>query len=283
MEAAGVSGEAGVGETGSAGERAGGVSGAGGLSGAAEGVGEQALRVGWRAPEVEQELPQLRLILARARVTRAGAVNGRSPPGVRQRVHECANRYRGARAIGVRREPVPSAYRVFYRQIGLDPEVVRTPIEAVVLERMMHGGFRSEGLLADALLIALIDTGVPVWALDAAALDGELGVRLSRAGEPLGRAPDAPMLPAGRLVVADRLGPGAGLGPGDGPDGAEGSVVLGSLFGELAPDCRPGAHTQELELFAVQVAGVPTLYVEEALWSSRAILEQGYSPSEKHW
>ncbi|MGO9249640.1 MAG: hypothetical protein ACLQQB_12785 [Solirubrobacteraceae bacterium] len=222
--------------------------------------GGQAPRVGWRAREVEDELPQLRLILARARLTKTGAANGRSPRGVRQRVHECSNRYRGARAVGVRREPVPAAYRVFYRQIGLDPEVARTPIEAVVLERMMHGGFRSEGLLADALLIALIDTGVPVWALDAAALDGELGVRLSREGEPLGRAPDAPdapMLPAGRLVVAD------------------GSAALGLLFGELARDCEPGARTLEVELFAVQVAGVPTLYVEEALWTCRAILTGG--------
>jgi hypothetical protein len=241
--------------------------------------GEQALRIGWRAPEIEEELPQLRLILARARLTKSGAANGRSPRGVQQRVHECSNRYRGARAVGVRREPVPSAYRVFYRQIGLDPEVARTPLEAVVLERMKHGGFYSEGLLADALLIALIDTGVPVWALDAATLDGELGVRLSRAGEPLGRvsdapdtramreppdarnasdlrnASDAPMLPAGRLVVAD------------------GSAALGLLFGELARDCEPGAHTRELELFAVQVAGVPTLYVEEALWSCCAVLE----------
>ena len=217
---------------------------------------EQALRIGWRAPEVEDELPQLRLILARACLAKAGAAAGRSPRDVRQRVHECANRYRGARAVGVRREPVPSAYRVFYRQIGLDPEVARTPLEAVVLERMMHGGFYSEGLLADALLIALIDTGVPVWALDAAALDGELGVRLSRAGEPLGGAPDAPLLPGGRLVVAD------------------GSAALGLLFGELAHDRAPGARTLEVELLAVQVAGVPTLYVEEALWNCRAILQQ---------
>ncbi len=74
---------------------------------------------------------------------------------------------KGARAVGVRREPVPSAYRVFYRQIGLDPEVARTPIEEAVLERMLRGGFLSEGLLQDVLLIALVDTGVPVWALDA--------------------------------------------------------------------------------------------------------------------
>jgi DNA/RNA-binding domain of Phe-tRNA-synthetase-like protein len=217
---------------------------------------EQAPRIGWRAPEVEEELPQLRIVVSHARLSRAGAARRGSPPGVERRLHDLSNRYRGARAVGVRREPVPSAYRVFYRQIGLDPEVARTPIEEAVLERMLRGGFLSEGLLQDVLLIALVDTGVPVWALDARAVHGELGVRLSREGEPLGRASDAWSLPAGRLVVADD------------------TVALGLLFGELAEDCEPGARTRELTLFAVQVAGVPMLYVEEALWSARHGLER---------
>jgi len=212
--------------------------------------------IGWRAPEVEEELPQLRLVVSNARLAKAGATRRASPRGVERRLHELSNRYKGARAVRVRREPVPSAYRVFYRQIGLDPEIARTPIEAAVLERMLHGGFLSEGLLADVLLIALVDTGVPVWALDAAAVDGELGVRLSREGEPLGRASDAWSLPAGRLVIADS------------------SVALGLLFGEVAGDCQPGARTRELELFAVQVSGVPTLYIEEALWTCRNGLER---------
>jgi hypothetical protein len=212
--------------------------------------------IGWRAREIEEELPQLRLVVSHARLARAGAAKRGSPKGVERRLHDMSNRYRGARAVGVRREPVPSAYRVFYRQIGLDPEVARTPIEAAVLERMLHGGFLSEGLLEDVLLIALIDTGVPVWAIDARAVQGELGVRLSREGEPLGRASDAWSLPAGRLVVAD------------------GSVALGLLFGELARECEPGGRTRELQLFAVQVSGVPTLYVEEALWTCRNGLER---------
>ncbi len=212
--------------------------------------------VGWRAKEVEEELPQLRLITSRALLTRAGACKRRSPRGVERRLQGLSNLYRGARAVGVRREPVPAAYRVFYRQIGLDPEVARTPIEAAVLERMLHGGFLSEGLLQDVLLIALVDTGVPVWALDAEAVDGELGVRLSHEGEPLGRASDAWSLPAGRLVVADD------------------SVALGLLFGELAKDCEPGGRTRDVALFAVQVSGVPTLYVEEALWACRNGLER---------
>ena len=114
-----------------------------------------------------------------------------------------SSQIRGPRAVSLRREPVPAAYRVFFHQIGMDPDVERTPIEAAVLERMLHGGFRSGGLLADVLLITLIDTGVPLWALRADCLDGPLGIRTSAEGEPLGRAPEASALPGGRLVVAD--------------------------------------------------------------------------------
>ena len=157
--------------------------------------------------------------------------------------------------MGLRREPVPAAYRVFYRHIGLDPDVVRTPIEEAVLERMLRGGFLTGGLLADVLLISLLDTGVPVWALDAASLDGPLGIRPSRDGEGLGRSSQAPPLPAGRLVVADS------------------SAAVAVLFGELGRPHRPRARTPRLTIFSVQVAGVPTLYVEESLWVCRRALE----------
>jgi DNA/RNA-binding domain of Phe-tRNA-synthetase-like protein len=191
----------------------------------------------------------------------AGTVEGRSlsessPPSVKRRLHELSNRFRGARAVGVRREPIPAAYRVFYRQIGLDPDLLRTPIEAAVLERMLHGGFLSGGFLQDVLLIALVDTGVPVWALDAEAVEGTLGVRVSQEGEALGRASNARALPAGRLVIADS------------------TTALGVLFGELASGTQPGLRTRELTLFAVQVPGVPTLYVEEALWICHNSLER---------
>ncbi len=212
--------------------------------------------IGWRAQEIEEELPQLQLVVSHARLARAGTVKHRSPPTVERRLDELSNRFKGALAVSVRREPVPAAYRVFFRQIGLDPDLARTPIEAAVLERMLHGGFLTANLLEDVLLIALIDTGVPVWALDVEAVDGALGVRISLEGEPLGRSSDAWALPAGRLVVAD------------------GSAALGLLFGELASDCEPGARTREVALFAVQVSGVPTLYVEEALWICRNGLER---------
>jgi DNA/RNA-binding domain of Phe-tRNA-synthetase-like protein len=211
---------------------------------------------GWCAREVEQELPGLGLLSAEVQVGRRDSLTGRSPADIQARLRELSNGFRGAAAVAVRREPVPSAYRVFFRHIGLDPEVVRTPIEAAVLERMMKGGFLSAGLLADVLLIALLDTGVPVWALDAEGLDGPLGIRASKDAERLGRSPDAPELPAGRLVIADA------------------STPLAILFGELAPGHAAHATTHRLELFAVQVAGVPGLYAEEALWSASSSLQE---------
>ena len=44
----------------------------------------------------------------------------------------------------MRHQPIPWAYRVFYRHIGLDPDVQRTPVEELALERMKQGGFKSQ-------------------------------------------------------------------------------------------------------------------------------------------
>jgi len=211
--------------------------------------------VGWRAREVEEELPGLRVLVTEAEHVRRQALTGGSPPELLERLRELSDRVRGARAVSIRREPVPAAYRVFFRHIGLEPDVERTPIEAAVLERVLSGGFLSGGLLADVLLIALVDTGVPVWALDADTVDGALGIRTSREGERLGAGADAPQLASGRLVVADS------------------STAQAILFGEIAPAHRPRARTRRVTLFAVQVEGVPTLYAQEALWTCRAALE----------
>lgn len=219
--------------------------------------GEHEPTLGWCAPEVAEELPELRLITSEAQVMRPEAVTAASPRDIRARLQWLSNRFGGARAIGVRREPVSAAYRVFFRQIGLDPDVVSTPIEAAVRERMLRGGFLPGGLLDDVLLIALLDTGIPVWALASEAVEGQLGIRSSVEGERLGRSAGAPALPPGRLVIAD------------------GSTPLAVLFGDLAPGHRPAAATRRLTLFAVAVAGVPGLYAEEALWSCRTALEQG--------
>jgi DNA/RNA-binding domain of Phe-tRNA-synthetase-like protein len=212
--------------------------------------------LGWCAREVEEDLPELRVLHTEVPVGSRSPVTADSPREIRDRLRHMSNRFRGARAVGIRREPVPAAYRVFFRQIGLDPDIVRTPIEAAVLERMLRGGFLSGGLLRDVLLIALIDTGVPVWAVDAESVDGPLGIRASREGELMGEDPNSPAFPAGRLVIADA------------------STALGVLFGRLAPSYQAGSATRRLMLFAVQVAGVPGLFVEEALWTCHTALEQ---------
>jgi DNA/RNA-binding domain of Phe-tRNA-synthetase-like protein len=214
---------------------------------------EQPVR-GWCEREVQQELPGLGLMSVTLGLAAVHSLMGSSPPSVIQRLRELSNRWRGARAVNVRQERIPAAYRVFFRHIGLDPDITRTPIEAAVLERMLDGGFLSEGLLADILTIALIDTAVPVWALDADSVNGPLGIRLSRAEERLGRGPEGPSLGIGRLVVADADGP------------------LAILFGQLGPGHEPTADTRRLALFAIQVAGVPTLHAEETLWACHSAL-----------
>ena len=206
-------------------------------------------RRGWVAGEVAAEFPELRLLeLA------VDAVPGRSPREVRQQLKDLSDRFRGAQAVAMRRQPVPWSYRVFFRQIGLDPDSTRTPIEAAAVDRLLKGGWRSQNIVDDALTIALIETGVPIWALDAERVDGDLGIRTATAGEPLGRAAGAPPLPAGRLVVADHRSP------------------LAILFGDLAPEHGVAPSTRHIVLFCVQVAGVPAIHAEEALYSCAGIL-----------
>ena len=45
-----------------------------------------------------------------------------------------------------------------------------------------------------------METGVPVWALDADRVEGELGLRPAQRGERLGEGEYAADVPAGRLV-----------------------------------------------------------------------------------
>jgi DNA/RNA-binding domain of Phe-tRNA-synthetase-like protein len=203
---------------------------------------------GWCASEVREAFPGLRLLVAETARAGPGWLSGASPAGVRERLRALSDRWSGAQAVMVRRQAVPAAYRVFFRHIGLDPDVQRTPLEGAVLERLLDGGFLSRGLLADVLLLALVDTSVPVWALDADTLDGPLGVRLSTEGEP-------PGLSAGQLIVADA------------------SAAVAVLFGEPLRTHLATTQTRRVALFALQVEGVPAMCVEEALWSCHTRLE----------
>jgi DNA/RNA-binding domain of Phe-tRNA-synthetase-like protein len=174
---------------------------------------------------------------------------------VRRRLKELSSRYRGATVVGLRAQPIPHAYRAFFRQVGLDPDVTRIPIEEVALARLMHGGFRSTNIVDDALLISLVETGVPVWALNADRVhEAGLGIRTSVAGDCLGSTGTGDHLAPGRLVVADAR------------------CVHGLLFGQLAPGHGVRPETERIALFSVGVDGVPAIHIEEALWISAELL-----------
>jgi DNA/RNA-binding domain of Phe-tRNA-synthetase-like protein len=165
-----------------------------------------------------------------------------------------SDRLHGRRALNLRQEPIASAYRVFFRQIGLDPDEFRTPIEAAVMERLRAGGFRSRGIVDDALTIAIVETGVALRAFDADRISGELWLRLAQPGERLGGKRDGFELPDGTLVLAD----------------SESS--LGLIFGETAPMRGVQPKTRRIAVCAVQVQGVPDISIEEAIWSCAGVL-----------
>ena len=178
--------------------------------------------------------------------------SGRAPRELKSRLAALSDRFAGPQAVTFRTKPIPWAYRVFYRHIGLDPDEQPTPPEQVVLERMLKGGFVSRNLLDDALTIAMIESGVPVLAFDADALEGELRIRPSEPGETLEGRPAE--LPAGTLVIADDVRP------------------LSLLFGAMASGRGVSPSTAHTALVVIGVAGVPEIAVEEALWIAAEIL-----------
>jgi DNA/RNA-binding domain of Phe-tRNA-synthetase-like protein len=201
---------------------------------------------GWVEPELAEEFPELRLLHARLDVRLK-----RSPREVRQRLRMLADRYTGGKVVHMRQDPVPWAYRVFSRQVGIDPDHDRTPVEAVALRRLKQGGFHSENIVDDALTIAIAETGVPVIALDADRLEGELGLRLARAGEALD---GTRRLSERQLVMADAERPVA--------------VVLR----DVSRDAGVTPDTERMVLCALGVKGVPRISLEEALWSAAETL-----------
>jgi DNA/RNA-binding domain of Phe-tRNA-synthetase-like protein len=201
-------------------------------------------------PKLRDEFPGLRL-----RWTALDARVRGSSQDVGRRLQALSDRYRGAGVVAMRTQPIPHAYRAFFRQVGVDPDAARIPAEAAAVGRLLHGRFESRGALADALLIALVETGVPVWALDAGVVDsGSLGIRVSVPGDRLGRGAQAAPLTEGQLVVADSLS------------------VHATLFAEPVASHAPGSRTNRIVLYAVGVDGVPAIHVEEALWVAADVL-----------
>jgi DNA/RNA-binding domain of Phe-tRNA-synthetase-like protein len=205
-------------------------------------------RQGWIAPHLASEFPGLGIAWVEV-----DAKPGRSPEPVRRRLSDLSDRTYGSQAIRLRERPIPWAYRVFYRQIGLDPDRTRTPVEQLTLDRLHDGGFRSRGLPADALNIAIVETGVALRAFDADRLAGRLCIRDSAPGESLPGASGE--LASGTLTIADEERP------------------IALLFGATGEGYAVERETRRLAVASVQVKGVPQIAVEEALWMAAATLE----------
>lgn len=192
-------------------------------------VDEPEVADGWVAEPIRAELGGLRL---RTLVIEGGS--GRTSRELRHRLRLLSDRFRGATAVALRTQAVPSAYRVLFRQLGLDPDATRTPVEEAAIRRLVHGSFQATNAIDDALTVALVETGVPLWAIDADRVVGALGIAAGDGGRSL-------------AVVHE-----------------EGRV--GPLFGEVERDLRVTRGTRRTLLFAVQAPGVPSIFVEEAMW-----------------
>jgi DNA/RNA-binding domain of Phe-tRNA-synthetase-like protein len=203
---------------------------------------------GWVAPHIAAEFPGLGL----AWVEVSGGA-GRGSEAVRRRLRDLSDRFYGSHAIHMRERPIPWAYRVFFRQIGLDPDRTRTPVEQLALDRLHDGAFVSRGMPADALTIATVETGVALRAFDAGRLNGRLCIRDSAPGESLPGKPGE--LAQGTLTIADERAP------------------LELLFGGAVTEGQMEPGASRIAVVAVQVKGVPQAAIDEALWIACAAIE----------
>ena len=208
---------------------------------------EVAPEPGWIEPALAEEFPGLSLLS-----TVIETAGGRSPEALRERLRTLSDRIGGPQAIQLRQQPIPWAYRVFFRHIGLDPDTTRTPIEQLIFERIHDGAFKSRNRVDDSLTIAMVEVGVALRAFDADRVEGRVGLRLSAQGEAFeGRVSP---LPDGTIVVADEKRP------------------LGILFDRTAEGYGVGRGTRRVTVAAIGVRGVPDIAMEEALWVAGSAL-----------
>ncbi|HET9121499.1 MAG TPA: phenylalanine--tRNA ligase beta subunit-related protein [Solirubrobacterales bacterium] len=208
---------------------------------------EVAPEPGWVEPALAEEFPGLSIVS-----TTLDARAGRSPEALRERLRTLSDRIGGAQAIQLRQQPIPWAYRVFFRHIGLDPDTTRTPVEQLIFERIHDGSFKSRDRVHDSLTIGMVEVGVALRAFDADRVEGRIGLRLSAEGE--GFEGRVSPLPEGTIVVADESRP------------------LGIIFDRTADGRGVGRGTRRVLLAAIGVRGVPDIALEEAIWVASSAL-----------
>ena len=208
---------------------------------------EAAPEPGWIDPALAEEFPGLSIVS-----TTIEATAGRSSEALRERLRTLSDRIGGAQAIQLRQQPIPWAYRVFFRHIGLDPDTTRTPVEQLIFDRIHDGAFKSQNRVDDALTIAMVEVGVALRAFDGDRVEGRVGLRLSAEGE--GFEGRVSPLPDGTIVIADEGRP------------------LGILFDRTAEGRGVHKGTERVLLVAIGVRGVPDIALEEALWVAGSAL-----------
>lgn len=206
---------------------------------------------GWVDEEVARRLPDLELLCVDAPIT----VTSRSPGWARERLRYLSTRVRGHEVLQMHQDETPSAYRRLYRELGRDPGRDLPPMEAAYVERLARGGFPHAGIPSDALKIVLVETGVPIWAVDAELIDGPMGIRCSRDDEITVPPGADPRLTAGPLVVADNHG------------------VVAELCREPRALRAIDRKTTRAVFFSVKPGGISELRVREAFWMCMALVD----------
>jgi DNA/RNA-binding domain of Phe-tRNA-synthetase-like protein len=122
-----------------------------------------------------------------------------------------------------------------------------------MVERLEHGGLPSRGMPTDAIVVATLETGVPIVVADAAKVAGDPGLRPAVDGETIGGLEGA--LRTGEVVYADEQAP------------------LARLDGTVAADRAVGPDTTTMMVCALAAAAVSRIEIEEALWTACGMLE----------
>lgn len=189
---------------------------------------------GWVDHRVSRQLPGLAL-----RYVSVACGPDRPAPDLRASLAEHSRKFDGRAFLALRRDPVIGAYRTLYRRLGLDPDAQPTPIEQIGRDRIVFGGFVSRARVADAVLLSMLDTHIPLVAWDSQRVSGPLGLRLNESGE---------------LVIAD----------------SERALV--GLFADHPDELAVRTRTAEAVIVAIAAPGVPRHLVDDALWRVREML-----------
>lgn len=187
------------------------------------------------------EFPDIRIISLAT-----GVPVAESSSGLLEELALAANRVHGSDAVRAATRPVPAAYRAAMRQFGMDPnEGPLTALDAVMRRRLVEGGFRKQGTVADAMTIVSLELGVPLVAFAEDRVEGVPGIsRVQRTADGWAE---------GELVIADAERP------------------IARLFRDPPPEESATGSGRAL-LVAVGVVGVPPEVCEAALERANALI-----------